>query len=111
MKKSLLTLTLGGIVIGMTEFMMMGVLPDVARSDGDDAAVHLIQYIICFCSQLSFVDGGQAVCGITAWGFFWDGGRGGQPPSSNGSFAQSLNVFGKVEIWLIIGVCAIGTFA
>lgn len=31
-KKSLLTLTIGGIVVGMTEFMMMGVLPDVAKS-------------------------------------------------------------------------------
>lgn len=31
-KKSLLTLTMGGIVVGMTEFMMMGVLPDVASS-------------------------------------------------------------------------------
>jgi DHA1 family arabinose polymer transporter-like MFS transporter len=28
----LLTLTIGGLVIGMTEFMMMGVLPDVASS-------------------------------------------------------------------------------
>lgn len=32
MKPSLLTLTLGGFSIGMTEFMMMGVLPDVATS-------------------------------------------------------------------------------
>ncbi len=32
MKPGLLTLTLGGIVVGMTEFMMMGVLPDVATS-------------------------------------------------------------------------------
>lgn len=32
MKPGLLTLTLGGIVVGMTEFMMMGVLPDVASS-------------------------------------------------------------------------------
>ncbi|MFD2524532.1 MFS transporter [Flavihumibacter stibioxidans] len=32
MKPSLLTLTLGGFAIGMTEFMMMGVLPDVASS-------------------------------------------------------------------------------
>jgi MFS transporter, DHA1 family, arabinose polymer utilization protein len=31
-KKSLLTLMMGGIVIGMTEFMMMGILPDVAIS-------------------------------------------------------------------------------
>lgn len=31
-KKSLLTLTLGGLSIGMAEFMMMGVLPDVART-------------------------------------------------------------------------------
>ncbi len=31
-KKSLLTLTLGGLGIGMAEFMMMGVLPDVART-------------------------------------------------------------------------------
>jgi DHA1 family arabinose polymer transporter-like MFS transporter len=32
MKPSLLTLTIGGFCIGMTEFMMMGVLPDVASS-------------------------------------------------------------------------------
>ncbi len=32
MKPGLLTLTLGGMVVGMTEFMMMGVLPDVASS-------------------------------------------------------------------------------
>jgi DHA1 family arabinose polymer transporter-like MFS transporter len=31
-KPSLLTLTIGGFAIGMTEFMMMGVLPDVASS-------------------------------------------------------------------------------
>lgn len=31
-KPSLLTLTIGGFSIGMTEFMMMGVLPDVASS-------------------------------------------------------------------------------
>lgn len=31
-KPSLLTLTIGGFCIGMTEFMMMGVLPDVASS-------------------------------------------------------------------------------
>lgn len=32
MKKSLISLTLGGLSLGMTEFMMMGVLPDVATS-------------------------------------------------------------------------------
>ncbi|MEP7319929.1 MAG: MFS transporter [Panacibacter sp.] len=32
MKPSLLTLTIGGFAIGMTEFMMMGVLPDVAST-------------------------------------------------------------------------------
>ncbi|WP_216593769.1 MFS transporter [Flavihumibacter sp. ZG627] len=32
LKSSLLTLTIGGFAIGMTEFMMMGVLPDVATS-------------------------------------------------------------------------------
>jgi DHA1 family arabinose polymer transporter-like MFS transporter len=31
-KPSLLTLTIGGFCIGMTEFMMMGVLPDVAKT-------------------------------------------------------------------------------
>ncbi|MBE7179331.1 MAG: MFS transporter, partial [Mucilaginibacter polytrichastri] len=31
MKKSLLTLTLGGLGIGITEFVMMGILPDLAR--------------------------------------------------------------------------------
>src|SRR5690348_10560348 len=32
LKPSLLTLTMGGFTIGMTEFMMMGVLPDVSRT-------------------------------------------------------------------------------
>jgi DHA1 family arabinose polymer transporter-like MFS transporter len=32
MKRSLISLTLGGLSLGMTEFMMMGVLPDVALS-------------------------------------------------------------------------------
>lgn len=31
-KTSLITLCLGGVTLGMTEFMMMGVLPDVAKS-------------------------------------------------------------------------------
>ena len=34
MKRSLLSLTLGGLSLGMTEFMMMGVLPDVSSSLG-----------------------------------------------------------------------------
>ncbi len=32
MKKSLLALALGGLGIGITEFSMMGMLPDVAQS-------------------------------------------------------------------------------
>lgn len=32
MKRSLISLTLGGLSLGMTEFMMMGVLPDVSES-------------------------------------------------------------------------------
>ncbi|MBT1704499.1 MFS transporter [Chryseosolibacter indicus] len=32
MKRSLISLTLGGLSLGMTEFMMMGVLPDVSNS-------------------------------------------------------------------------------
>jgi len=32
MKKSILTLTLGGFGIGMTEFVIMGILPDIASS-------------------------------------------------------------------------------
>lgn len=44
LKPGLLTLTLGGVVVGMTEFMMMGVLPDVATSLSVSipAAGHLI---------------------------------------------------------------------
>ena len=44
MKPSLFTLTMGGFCIGMTEFMMMGVLPDVAGSLGVSIPVagHLI---------------------------------------------------------------------
>lgn len=43
-KPSLLTLTIGGFSIGMTEFMMMGVLPDVSRtlSISIPSAGHLI---------------------------------------------------------------------
>jgi DHA1 family arabinose polymer transporter-like MFS transporter len=32
MKKSLISLTVGGFGIGMTEFVMMGILPDIAKS-------------------------------------------------------------------------------
>ncbi|WP_026715526.1 MFS transporter [Flavobacterium daejeonense] len=32
MKKSLLTLALGGLTIGITEFVMMGILPDIAQN-------------------------------------------------------------------------------
>src|SRR3954453_1555360 len=32
LRSSLLTLTMGGFTIGMTEFMIMGVLPDVSKS-------------------------------------------------------------------------------
>ncbi|HTE08388.1 MAG TPA: hypothetical protein VK628_06465, partial [Flavitalea sp.] len=32
LKPSLLTLTIGGFTIGMTEFLIMGVLPDMAAS-------------------------------------------------------------------------------
>jgi MFS transporter, DHA1 family, arabinose polymer utilization protein len=44
LKPSLLTLTIGGFSIGMTEFMMMGVLPDVSRTLGIPipSAGHLI---------------------------------------------------------------------
>ncbi|HEX8607430.1 MAG TPA: hypothetical protein VF679_02180, partial [Pedobacter sp.] len=31
-KLSLVSLTVGGLSIGMTEFLMMGVLPDISRS-------------------------------------------------------------------------------
>ena len=43
-EKSILTLAIGGLSIGMTEFMMMGVLPDVAKSLSVSipAAGHLI---------------------------------------------------------------------
>ncbi len=30
MKKSLIALSLGGLTIGITEFVMMGLLPDIA---------------------------------------------------------------------------------
>lgn len=44
MKKSLLPLTLGGLGIGTTEFVMMGMLPDVAKEFGTSIPVagHLI---------------------------------------------------------------------
>jgi MFS transporter, DHA1 family, arabinose polymer utilization protein len=46
LKPGLLTLTLGGVVVGMTEFMMMGVLPDVATSLSISipSAGHLISF-------------------------------------------------------------------
>jgi len=44
MKKGLLSLSLGGLCIGMAEFTMMGILPDIARDVGKEipVAAHLI---------------------------------------------------------------------
>jgi DHA1 family arabinose polymer transporter-like MFS transporter len=212
MKKSLLTLTLGGVVIGMTEFMMMGVLPDVARSlsisipkAGNLISIYALGVIIgaplmtaltghfapkkvlmgmmllftlfntlfAFAPSYPLLIAARLCAGLPHGAFFGMGAvvasRLSEPgrearsvsmmfagltianiigvplgtyighhfswrisflviaglaflaaggikrwmpnlsPSSSGSFVQSLNVFGKVEIWLIIGVCAIGT--
>src|SRR5690606_28281706 len=44
MKKGLIALALGGLAIGMTEFTMMGILPDIAKelSVSIPKAAHLI---------------------------------------------------------------------
>lgn len=44
MKKGLLALAFGGLSIGMTEFTMMGILPDIAKDIGVNipVAAHLI---------------------------------------------------------------------
>src|ERR1700738_1659286 len=62
MKLSLLTLTIGGIAVGMTEFMMMGVLPDVAKSLSISipAAGHLISIY-----ALGVVIGAPLMAGLT----------------------------------------------
>ncbi len=62
LKPSLLTLTIGGFVIGMTEFMMMGVLPDVSRtlSISIPSAGHLISIY-----ALGVVIGAPLMTGIT----------------------------------------------
>jgi len=62
LKPSLLTLTIGGFSIGMTEFMMMGVLPDVSRtlSISIPSAGHLISVY-----ALGVVIGAPLMTGIT----------------------------------------------
>ncbi|HUQ66154.1 MAG TPA: MFS transporter [Flavitalea sp.] len=62
LKPSLLTLTIGGFSIGMTEFMMMGVLPDVSRtlSVSIPSAGHLISIY-----ALGVVIGAPLMTGIT----------------------------------------------
>ena len=62
LKPSLLTLTIGGFSIGMTEFMMMGVLPDVSRtlSISIPSAGHLISIY-----ALGVVIGAPLMTGIT----------------------------------------------
>lgn len=62
LKPSLLTLTIGGFSIGMTEFMMMGVLPDVSRTLGISipSAGHLISIY-----ALGVVIGAPLMTGIT----------------------------------------------
>lgn len=63
LKPSLLTLTIGGFSIGMTEFMMMGVLPDVSRTLAISipSAGHLISIY-----ALGVVIGAPLMAGITA---------------------------------------------
>jgi DHA1 family arabinose polymer transporter-like MFS transporter len=62
LKPSLLTLTIGGFSIGMTEFMMMGVLPDVSRTLAISipSAGHLISIY-----ALGVVIGAPLMAGIT----------------------------------------------
>src|ERR1043165_8594099 len=62
LKPSLLTLTIGGFSIGMTEFMMMGVLPDVSRTLNISipSAGHLISIY-----ALGVVIGAPLMTGIT----------------------------------------------
>ena len=62
LKPSLLTLTIGGFSIGMTEFMMMGVLPDVSRTLAISipSAGHLISIY-----ALGVVIGAPLMTGIT----------------------------------------------
>src|SRR5690349_3319424 len=63
LKPSLLTLTIGGFSIGMTEFMMMGVLPDVSRTLNISipSAGHLISIY-----ALGVVIGAPLMAAITA---------------------------------------------
>src|SRR5690349_1903038 len=62
LKPGLLTLTIGGFSIGMTEFMMMGVLPDVSRTLNISipSAGHLISIY-----ALGVVIGAPLMTGIT----------------------------------------------
>ena len=62
MKKNLLPLAIGGFGIGMTEFVMMGILPDIATSlhISIPAAGHLIA-----AYALGVVLGAPLLVGIT----------------------------------------------
>jgi DHA1 family arabinose polymer transporter-like MFS transporter len=62
MKRSLVSLTLGGFSLGMTEFMMMGVLPDVASSL--DISIPSAGYLIS-AYALGVVIGAPLMAGLT----------------------------------------------
>ena len=58
MKKSLIALAFGTLALGMSEFVMMGILPDIARSLGVSIpeAGHLISAYalgVCFGAPLT----------------------------------------------------------
>jgi DHA1 family arabinose polymer transporter-like MFS transporter len=87
MKKSLLALTLGGLGIGITEFVMMGLLPDIAK----DLAItipqagHLISAyalgVVIGAPVLVAIAGSYPpkkilmaltfTCGFASWCIFW----------------------------------------
>ena len=57
MKKSLIALAFGTLALGMSEFVMMGILPDIARSLGVSIpeAGHLISaYALGVCSARAY---------------------------------------------------------
>ena len=72
MKKSLIALAFGTLALGMAEFVMMGILPDIARSLGVSIpeAGHLISaYALGDCFALESVYVPQLTTGIYTTAF------------------------------------------
>ncbi|KAF5278905.1 hypothetical protein FQR65_LT15501 [Abscondita terminalis] len=117
MKKGLLALAFGGLSIGMTEFTMMGILPDIAKDINVDipVAAHLIALyalgVFVGAPVFGFIYGLPDLCpDCTMEAFFWRGSVVAAKMSPKGKEAQYIAImFTGMTVANLLGV-PLGTF-